>query len=412
MSPSISLSSTIYSLGLLLVSGVGRIAVVEAFSSAPPSCSILHNQSSYPYTRQHSNLLGIRSSYNTRRIPPHFLQSAAENSETDTTTIDADATELEAAQTRETPKLSAEDKSLVTTIYNACNGNTEAMDNTITANLETMHPRLVVALQLAAEKQEWKEEEEDTKDFSKQMVTVGNSLQNVLDVRLKSGREMLAELLNSGEIRKLDSMIGKAAKDGKLDMSFFTVLSMNMKDSAMAAGGDVSVSPTLAAGEGQPEIEGEEGQPAVGANRQSILQHIYTRCQEELEKNVPPGIGLLNKLLRTDISSIRSNQLSHYLGPQKTSITSPDGKTIELGGSDKPLVSHKEFTDALSNAVTQIRTLEAAGGTDRLSATNLIENVRQVAMEARLVLVESYGEGSDTVAEFQKDLQPLFRPPQ
>ena len=169
------------------------------------------------------------------------------------------------------------------------------------------------------------------------------------------------------------------------------------------------VAPTLAQGEGQPEVEGEEGQP-MGANRLQILQHIYTRCQEELEKNVAPGMGLLNKLLRTEISSIRSNQLQHYLGPQATSITSPDGKTIELGGTAKPLVSHKEFVEALSGAVEQIRTLEAAGGTDRLSATNLIESIRQVAMEARVVLLESFGEGSEELDDFQGELQQVFRP--
>ena len=150
------------------------------------------------------------------------------------------------------------------------------------------------------------------------------------------------------------------------------------------------------------------------ANRAQILQHIYTRCQEELEKNVPPGMGLLNKLLRTEISSIRTNQLQYYLGPQVTSITSPDGKTIELnnntGTGGKALVSHGEFIDALSQAVSQIRTLEKSGGTDRLSAMNLIENIRRVAMEARVVLVDSYGEESEVVSEFQRDLQPVFRP--
>jgi len=39
-----------------------------------------------------------------------------------------------------------------------------------------------------------------------------------------------------------------------------------------------------------------------------------------------------------------------------------------------------------------------------------VENIRQVAMEARMVLVESFGEGSDVVNEFQRDLQPVFRP--
>lgn len=317
-------------------------------------------------------------------------------------------TEIEAAQKREIPSLTSEDKLFITTIYTGCGGNIETMENSIAANLENMPPRLVVALQMAAEKGEWKDDDED---FQKQMVAMGGALQNVLDGRLRGGRELLAELLNSGEIRKLDSLIGKSAKEGKLDMSFFSVLSMNMRDAKMNdPNGNVSLSPTLAQGEGQEEVSDEEGKPTVGANRLQILQHIYTRCQEELEKNVAPGMGLLNKVLRTEISSIRTNQLEHYLGPQKTTITSPDGKTIDLGGTGKPLVSHTEFTEALSNAVTQIRTLEAAGGTDRLSAVNLVESIRQIAMEARVVLVESFGEGSDVVNEFQRDLQPVFRP--
>eukprot|EP00985_Skeletonema_marinoi_P034927 scaffold45217_cov124-Skeletonema_marinoi.AAC.2 len=330
----------------------------------------------------------------------------------------SEMTEMDAAQKRETPTLTPEDKLFITTIYTGTAGNVEAMENSIAANLENMPPRLVVALQMAVEKGEWKDEDDttetdDAKEFEKQMVAMGEALQNVLDVRLRGGRELLAELLNSGEIRKLDSLIGKSAKEGKLDMSFFSVLSMNMRDAKMNAGGDgedVSLTPTLAQGEGQEEVSGEEGQPTTGANRLQILQHIYTRCQEELEKTVSPGMGLLNKVLRTEISSIRANQLDHYLGPQKTTITSPDGKTIDLGGTGKPLVSHIEFVEALSNSVTQIRTLEAAGGTDRLSAVNLVENIRQVAMEARMVLVESFGEGSDVVNEFQRDLQPVFRP--
>ena len=323
-------------------------------------------------------------------------------------------TEMDAAQKRETPTLTAEDKLFITTIYTGTAGNVEAMENSIAANLESMPPRLVVALQMAVEKGEWKEEDGEDGDndgFEEQMIEMGGALQNVLDVRLKGGRELLAELLNSGEIRKLDSLIGKSAKEGKLDMSFFSVLSMNMRDAKMNNdSGDVSLTPTLAQGEGQAEVSEEEGQPTVGANRLQILQHIYTRCQEELEKTVAPGMGLLNKVLRTEISSIRTNQLEHYLGPQKTTITSPDGKSIDLGGTGKPLVSHTEFVEALSNSVTQIRTLEAAGGTDRLSAVNLVENIRQVAMEARVVLVESFGEGSDVVNEFQIDLQPVFRP--
>jgi len=395
-----------YCFGVVLLLLSSWVAV-ESFSSVSFStkCSQLkHTSDVRHYSKQHQ-LLG-----NTLQSPTMQLKSTNDDKET---SVALDTTELEASQTRETPTLTKEDKSFITSIYNACSGDTTALENTLTANLDTMHPRLVVALQLAAEKKEWKVEDtnnDDSEEFAKQMIKVGTSLQNILDTKLKDGRELLASLLNSGEIRKLDSIIGKSAKDGKLDMSFFTVLNMNIKDAALNNNEGETLSPTLAAGEGQPEIKGKEGEPTVGANRAQILQHIYTRCQEELEKNVPPGIGLLNKLLRTDIPSIRTNQLSHYLGPQTTSITSPDGKTIELGGSGKPLVSHTEFTDALSNAVDQIRTLEAAGGTDRLSATNLVENIRTIAKDARVVLVESFGEGSDIVNEFQRDLQPVFRP--
>ena len=374
--------------------------------------------------RTHHTSSIVSSSYyhdvvtsNQHSIPATALYSTA-SEEANNTTPSSEMTEMDAAQKRETPTLTPEDKLFITTIYTGTSGNVEAMENSIAANLETMPPRLVVALQMAVDKGEWKEDNDDdnnkeeSEEFEKQMIAMGGALQNVLDVRLRGGRELLAELLNSGEIRKLDSLIGKSAKEGKLDMSFFSVLSMNMRDAKLNSsdGEDVSLSPTLAQGEGQEEVSGEEGQPTAGANRLQILQHIYTRCQEELEKTVAPGMGLLNKVLRTEISSIRTNQLEHYLGPQKTSITSPDGKTIDLGGTGKPLVSHTEFVEALSNSVTQIRTLEAAGGTDRLSAVNLVENIRQIAMEARVVLVESFGEGSDVVNEFQRDLQPVFRP--
>ncbi|KAL3757110.1 hypothetical protein ACHAWU_002949 [Discostella pseudostelligera] len=335
----------------------------------------------------------------------------------------------------ETPRLTSEDRSFVSFLYNNNNKkaneddqSSSSLENAISDSLETMSPSLLVALQMAAKTGQWNEEgedgntgDDDALNFAHQMVQVGTALQNVLDNRLVSGRALLTQLLNSGEIRKLDSLIGKAAKEGKLDMSFFSVLSMNMQDAAMEDSGsnnsnnndDEAIDTTSSS----LEMEGDGGSsssvaPGGSANRGQILQHIYTRCQEELEKNVPPGMGLLNKLLRTEISSIRTNQLQYYLGPQATSITSPDGKTIELnnGTGGKALVSHGEFIDALSQAVNQIRTLEKAGGTDRLSAMNLIENIRRVAMEARVVLVDCYGEGSEIVSEFQRDLQPVFRP--
>lgn len=381
---------------------------VECFST-PPQLHIIersHQQRILPSTLKSSNVVNKQSIT--------ALCSTAEENSSATPTATPGMTEMVASQKRETPSLTNDDKLFISTMYTGCAGKIEAMENSITANLDNMPPRLAVALQLAAEKGEWKGEQSgdeiDGGEFEKQIVAMGQALQNVLDVRLRGGRELLAELLNSGEIRKLDALIGRSAKEGKLDMSFFSVLSMNMRDAKMNdENGNASIFPTLSQGEGQEEVTGNKGQPA-SANRLQILQHIYTRCQEELEKNVAPGMGLLNKVLRTEISSIRTNQLQHYLGPQQTTITSPDGKTINLGGTGQPLVSHSEFVQAMSNSISQIRTIEAAGGTDRLSAVNLIENIRQIAMEARVVLVESFGEGSDIVNEFQRDLQPVFRP--
>ena len=389
---------------------------VEAFSANSNifSPSLHHHQHHHGHAKF---VKKIASSLRSRSSLVVVLQSS------DTTNVDYDGRDPSSAmRTESQPRLSREEKSFVSSLFHKKDENSSTLENAISDVLQDMSPGLLVALQMAAKTGEWNQDENyDDNNFSNQMVQVGAALQNVLDVRLRSGRTLLTELLNSGEIRKLDSLIGKAAREGKLDMSFFSVLSMNMQDAAMEGGNanknnnnndDVEKvqEPIIMNGEGGED--GSNNNNNNSANRAQILQHIYTRCQEELEKNVPPGMGLLNKLLRTEISSIRTNQLQYYLGPQATSITSPDGKTIELnnGSGGKALVSHDEFISALSQAVTQIRSLEKAGGTDRLSAMNLIENIRRVAMEARVVLVDSYGEGSEVVSEFQRDLQPVFRP--
>jgi hypothetical protein len=180
-------------------------------------------------------------------------------------------------------------------------------------------------------------------------------------------------------------------------MPFFQVLNMNLQDAAM----DQSTTTTEV-------LEGD----AEGANRFSILKHIYTRCQEEVEKTIPPGIALLNKVMRTEVKSIRQNQLNHYLCPQPTTIKTPDGKELELKGTgrEKVLVPHVEFIDALANAVKQIRTVEQAGGADRASTANLVESCRQIAIEARVAIGEHYGVESEALRDFESGLQPVFRP--
>jgi len=272
---------------------------------------------------------------------------------------------------------------LIKDIYGQSSQEPQTLQDLLIQNLPTMHPRLIVKLR----------QSENSSDPALRAVAM--ALRTIVDSSLAGGRAVLAELLDAGEIRKLDAAIGKACRDGKLDTAFFTVLNMNMSDAAAAA-------PTVPAG--------GTFVPGQDANRMQILQHIYTRCQEEMEKTIPPGVALLNKLLRTDVDSIRANQLQHFLCPQPNIITAPDGKQITLEGASPVLVSPMLLVDALSEAVKQIRTLEKAGGIGRESAANLVESCRQVAKEARSVIGKEYGVESKVLIEFDDGLQPVFRP--
>eukprot|EP00594_Rhizosolenia_setigera_P009858 CAMPEP_0178956434 /NCGR_PEP_ID=MMETSP0789-20121207/10248_1 /TAXON_ID=3005 /ORGANISM="Rhizosolenia setigera, Strain CCMP 1694" /LENGTH=418 /DNA_ID=CAMNT_0020638355 /DNA_START=104 /DNA_END=1360 /DNA_ORIENTATION=- len=247
------------------------------------------------------------------------------------------------------------------------------------------------------------EKEINQEEIQSMVQKMGPYLETIVDTKLEQGRELLKSFLDAGELRRLDTLISKAAQKNELNMAFFSVLNLNIKDAYEES---VAI-------EAQKKAEAEEEEENKSeASRFSILQHIYTRCQEEVEKTVDPGVALLNKLLRTSVKSIRTNQIEHYLTPQKTSITSPDGKTIELPStsSNKTLVSHEDFVSAIEKAVQQIRMVENSGGTDRQTAANLTESCRQVAIETRMTIAQVYGIESDELKEFEKSLQPVFRP--
>jgi hypothetical protein len=222
---------------------------------------------------------------------------------------------------------------------------------------------------------------------------VASELKQIIDARMLEAKHTLEEFLNAGEIRKLDSLIGKNAAKGLLDAAFFNVLTMNLM--AATAAGD------------KPVTDVEKG---VAASRLQILQHIYTRCQEEVEKSIPAGTALLNKLLRTDQPSIRVNLYGYYLTPPSNTIETPDGKTVELKGTSPVLVPPIELVEAIAAAVKQIRTVEQAGATDRASAAAMVESCRQIAKEARMTIAEYYGVESTELAAFEEGLQPVFRP--
>lgn len=284
------------------------------------------------------------------------------------------------AASQDESSLSEEESSLVKTLWTQCNQNGTVLQDLVLQALPSMSPKLIMKLKQV-----------DNSASDEPTLKVASALQSVLDERLASGREVLATLLSAGEIRKLDAEIGKACRSGKLDMAFFTVLDMNLKDADM---------------EEQQETTEES------ASRVSILKHVYTRCQEEVEKLVPPGAALLNKLLRTDQDGIRANQLQHYLCPQPDVITLPDGQEIPVKDAErnKVLVPPPQLVEALAGTVQQIRTVEKAGGMDREAAANMVESIRSVAKEARIVIAQNYGVGSDTLTEFEQGLQPVFRP--
>jgi hypothetical protein len=332
-----------------------------------------------------------------------------------------------AKRQREIPNLSPEDRIFVTSTFTKFNNDSKMMEAEIAKNIDTMSPSLLVALQMAGETREWKEKDgaaaaaTSVIEFESRMVCVGQALRNVLTKRLQSGKELLEQMLTSGEIRKLDALIGKSAREGLLDTSFFQVLNANMMD---ASSSTIMSTSNNKIDDDRYSTSDISNSSSTIPDKLQILNHIQTRCHEELEKAVPPGTGLLNKLLRTTIPSIRDNQLRHYLGPRATSITSPDGKVIDLhlpksgsnnsgeGAGAAPLVSHVEFGTAISDAILRIRSIDTAGGTDKLVAQKLIEEVRQIAIEARRVLVSvnEGGEESTVVMEYSEMLGPVFRP--
>jgi len=251
--------------------------------------------------------------------------------------------------------------------------------------------------------------------------TVARALTQMTDSRLEHARTTLEQFLHAGELKKLDALIGRAAREQKLDVAFFQVVQLNLQDAA--------------------QEEQESAAATVATSRSQILQHIYTRCQEEVEKTLNPGTALLNKVLRTDVVAIQTNQLHHYLCPKNSTITAPDGTVLQLTAQPTtPLVPHAIFCTAIATAVQQIRTLEHAGAlgngneagagegdtthdagrsaassassSSRRVAATLIEAIRTVASQARNVIGEQYGATSNEVRQYEDALEPVFRPTQ
>jgi hypothetical protein len=255
---------------------------------------------------------------------------------------------------------------------------------------------------------------------------VARAVETLLEQRLEDAASLLKELLAAGEIRKLDSLIGKAGRQGRLDPAFFQVLQMNLRDAAPPAVSFTSSSSS----DDDDDAATRTSATNPSSKHYQILTHIYTRCQEEVEKSMEPGMAVLNKLLRTPDPSIRSNILRHYLTPTKTTITSPDGTTIELvpttattgstastAASSSSLVSIDDYIQAVATFVSQVRKIQHGQEEQQqqqqpsvATTTSMIESCRLLCKQVLGVLVEAYGMYSPQVQKLKDGLQPVFRP--
>lgn len=204
--------------------------------------------------------------------------------------------------------------------------------------------------------------------------TVLTAVESARHQRMETAKGKIESLLEAGEINKLDKQLVKMVQGGEVDPAFILVLNSNI----------------------------EAAQADEGSGKLSILTHISTRVQEELEKKQDPGVGVLHKLMRTEDAALRGRILRHYLCPQ-TTVGLPDGSSITLDAPKDALVSPMEFSTAVEALVKQLRGLDVDGDL----VVDLIEQARQLAKEARVVVAESYPES--LLNEFTEALTPAFQ---
>ena len=282
------------------------------------------------------------------------------------------------------------EQELIDSLYEKCQAavDEETKEKIMLETLPTLRPSLLMKLRDA-----------ESYTNNSAISSMSQQLNKMLRARLDLAKSTLQELLSAGEIRKLDNLIGSAARSGRLDVAFFNVLTVNLQEAMESNNKNTD-----------DDSDDDSETDDAAASRLQILKHVYTRCQEEVEKTIPPGTALLNKLLRTEQPSIRSNLYEHYLTPRPNTITTPDGSIVTLNGTQPVLVSIQEFVEAIDTAVLQIRDVENSGGTDKESAAMMVEGCRHIAKEARVVVGNAYGRESDELMSLEEGLQPVFRP--
>ena len=191
------------------------------------------------------------------------------------------------------------------------------------------------------------------------------------ECRMTAAKDKLEEILDAGELLEMDRRLMSLFKRGGADVPFLMCLNAN----AMNA---------------EP-----------GTDKAMVLEHLYTRAQEELEKRTDPAKGVLHKLNRTPDPDIRANVLYHYLAPQ-TELIAPDATVIPLDAPIPPRVSPEAFATAVHEAVEQLRALDYDGDIIRAN----IEQCRQIAIEAREVFVNTGT--AEQVTFFEEELSKTW----
>ena len=114
--------------------------------------------------------------------------------------------------------------------------------------------------------------------------------------------------------------------------------------------------------------------------------------EEQKKPNVANGVDLLKRLIGTREESSRKDILNKHLAPP----ASPDESEGHVAPDD--------LLQAIAKFVDMIRTVKQSDNAPEITSA------QQVAIVARLVIIEHYGDGSETLSNFEMGLGPVFAP--
>mmetsp|Transcript_40174 Transcript_40174/g.92339 ORF Transcript_40174/g.92339 Transcript_40174/m.92339 type:complete len:367 (+) Transcript_40174:47-1147(+) len=224
-------------------------------------------------------------------------------------------------------------------------------------------------------------------DADSAAATIAEAVQKAVARRMDdAGGTLQALLSGTAEINEVNAEIKKMLRNSESPMPLLTVLQLNIV----------------------------EAQEAGDEAKMRALMHINTLINEELEKKAPRVAGMLNKLLRMDDASIRSNILRHHLEPKEVAAAMDFDGAEDEGGKEagqplmaamvRPMQLVEGITQMVDNVDTQFRVAGAEADEVRYET---LEKMREVAKEARAVIGELYGDAE--MENFSVELTPAFR---